>query len=514
MLLLITGYQSTRYLKAILATTWRRRRIHQQYQQQSFCRRRLLHHHHHNHQVFASCLPGLEPILEDELSSLGFVTKTTTTTTTTTEEERKRKSRGGRGSGSGGGGGIEFEISKDKDITKELFRCHLYLGTASHLYLRVGNQFRATGMKELYRKVSKLDLFWKKYLNIIKNDNNNIKFNIRVKATKSRLYHTGGIAERVQKGIEKALGYNKSTTTMTTAMTSPIIIRSNNNNNQDDDDNDDDIDNDNNDCNDDDCDDKNIIINILVRIHKDIVQLSIDTSMTPLHKRGYRLEGSKAPLREDLAYALVYPYCRNNSSSNNNNDHDDDESSFLPAANKKMKIIKVIDPFCGSGTIILEAAALLYGLPPGRLRPPPLVGTKLQNDNEWYKMIQRCVVVIEQQEQKKKQQQQRQQILLVGLDRNQGAIDISKRNSYRAGLSNFVNFQQGSIGTTSSSDWFLPSQEKEEKEEENDDGDSYNNNNNNTNEEVVIVVTNPPFGHRISSTNRSKSSSSTQGKNI
>ena len=79
------------------------------------------------------------------------------------------------------------------------------------------------------------------------------------------------------------------------------------------------------------------IINVLVRIHKDIVQLSIDTSTTPLHKRGYRLEGAKAPLREDLAFALVYPYCHNNNNNNNNNN----DSSL-----SSKRITRVIDPFC------------------------------------------------------------------------------------------------------------------------------------------------------------------------
>ena len=75
-------------------------------------------------------------------------------------------------------------------------------------------------------------------------------------------------------------------------------------------------------------------------IFKDVAHLMIDTSGVALHKRGYRPEAGAAPLRETLAAALVY------------------------TARPKEDIL-FWDPFCGSGTIAIEAAMLVSGRAPG-----------------------------------------------------------------------------------------------------------------------------------------------------
>lgn len=75
-------------------------------------------------------------------------------------------------------------------------------------------------------------------------------------------------------------------------------------------------------------------------IFKDIAHLMIDTSGVALHKRGYRPEAGAAPLRETLAAALVY------------------------TARPKEDIL-FWDPFCGSGTIAIEASMLVSGRAPG-----------------------------------------------------------------------------------------------------------------------------------------------------
>lgn len=71
--------------------------------------------------------------------------------------------------------------------------------------------------------------------------------------------------------------------------------------------------------------------------------LSFDTSGDPLHKRGYRQEGGEAPLRETLAAAL------------------------LKIANYQAEDI-LIDPCCGSGTFLIEAALMASRIPPGVFR--------------------------------------------------------------------------------------------------------------------------------------------------
>ena len=79
---------------------------------------------------------------------------------------------------------------------------------------------------------------------------------------------------------------------------------------------------------------------IVVRLVDDKCTVSVDSSGELLHKRGYRLAVAKAPLRETLAAALLMA------------------SGWDTSA-------PLLDPFCGSGTIPIEAALMRLGLPPG-----------------------------------------------------------------------------------------------------------------------------------------------------
>ena len=79
---------------------------------------------------------------------------------------------------------------------------------------------------------------------------------------------------------------------------------------------------------------------IVVRIVHDRVMVSVDSSGAPLHQRGWRLDQGPAPLRETLAAAALLA------------------SGWDGAA-------PLVDPLCGSGTIVIEAALLAAGRPPG-----------------------------------------------------------------------------------------------------------------------------------------------------
>jgi len=83
--------------------------------------------------------------------------------------------------------------------------------------------------------------------------------------------------------------------------------------------------------------------NIQVSLLKDLVTLTVDSSGVGLHKRGYRAEGGEAPLKETLAAALVTL------------------SVWSPDQ-------ILIDPMCGSGTILIEAAMLARNIAPGLKR--------------------------------------------------------------------------------------------------------------------------------------------------
>ena len=76
---------------------------------------------------------------------------------------------------------------------------------------------------------------------------------------------------------------------------------------------------------------------------KDNVSFMIDTSGTPLHKRGYRPESVAAPLRETLAAAIAY-------------------------ISRPRENVLLWDPFCGSGTIAIEAAMMMANRAPGMRR--------------------------------------------------------------------------------------------------------------------------------------------------
>lgn len=79
-------------------------------------------------------------------------------------------------------------------------------------------------------------------------------------------------------------------------------------------------------------------------IFNDEATVMIDTSGTPLHKRGYRRESNGAPIRETLAAAIA-------------------------ATSRPRENVLFWDPMCGSGTIAIEAARLMKNIAPGKSRP-------------------------------------------------------------------------------------------------------------------------------------------------
>ncbi|MCC5834106.1 MAG: hypothetical protein JJU20_05175 [Opitutales bacterium] len=84
-------------------------------------------------------------------------------------------------------------------------------------------------------------------------------------------------------------------------------------------------------------------IHILVHLNGDEVTLSLDTSGTPLFKRGYRVEHGIAPLKEDLAAGMLQ----------------------MSGWDQKSPLL---DPMCGSGTFLFEAWMLAAGIPPNAHR--------------------------------------------------------------------------------------------------------------------------------------------------
>jgi putative N6-adenine-specific DNA methylase len=244
---------------------------------------------------------------------------------------------------------------------------------------------------------------------------------IRVTTTKSKLFHTDAVAERVQAAIYESLGRDEE------------VPKHKSNN--------------------DDANGNNLLsmdpdkkVRLTVRIVKDMVVMSIDTSYTPLHRRGYRLETAKAPLREDLAFALLML------------------SGWRPQydGRQDLKFRGLLDPFCGSGTIVIEGASMVAGLPPGRLRPAPLGGTQLFDPLRWKTLLDDKVPL-----------EPHSHVIICGSDRDAGAVSAAMSNAERAGVRELIDFRKAALRSNL---WF----------EDPLRAPNY-----------PLVVTNPPFGLRI-----------------
>jgi putative N6-adenine-specific DNA methylase len=144
---------------------------------------------------------------------------------------------------------------------------------------------------------------------------------------------------------------------------------------------------------------------IQVSLLKDIATLTIDTSGDALHKRGYRDRSVEAPLKETLAAALI-------------------QLSFW---NKDRLLL---DPFCGSGTIPIEAAMIGKNIAPGLDRnfaseEWPRVKKEYWSEarREAFKSIKSNI-----------------KLNIMGFDINRHAIDIARENAANFGLEDDITF--------------------------------------------------------------------------
>ena len=142
-------------------------------------------------------------------------------------------------------------------------------------------------------------------------------------------------------------------------------------------------------------------------IFKDIAHLMIDTSGVALHKRGYRTEAGAAPLRETLAAALVMTA-------------------------RPREDILFWDPFCGSGTIAIEAAMLVSGRAPGLNRA--FAGESFANIAHplWDAAREEAMARIRTD----------CQFEVYASDIDEDILDITYENALRAGVEEYINIFQ------------------------------------------------------------------------
>jgi putative N6-adenine-specific DNA methylase len=173
------------------------------------------------------------------------------------------------------------------------------------------------------------------------------------------------------------------------------------------------------------------VYKIEVGILKDIVTLTVDTTGPGLHKRGYREEAGEAPLKETLAAALV-----------------------LLTKWDTSKILA--DPFCGSGTIPIEAAMIAKNIAPGLYRS--FVSEEWPNFNKkvWTEVRRHAHTIINDKE-----------ITIYASDIDKRVLNKARDNARNAGVSECIYFKE------------LPVAEF---------GSTYS---------EGVIVCNPPYGERL-----------------
>ncbi|MGM0828089.1 MAG: THUMP domain-containing class I SAM-dependent RNA methyltransferase [Bacillota bacterium] len=174
------------------------------------------------------------------------------------------------------------------------------------------------------------------------------------------------------------------------------------------------------------------LFKIEVAIHKDVASITLDTSGQGLHKRGYRIGQGEAPLKETLAAALIQ----------------------LTTWNPDRPFV---DPFCGSGTIPIEAALIGQNIAPGFNREFLSENWPMMPAEVWEKTRLEAEDLANYD----------QPLEILGTDIDHRMIEVSKENAMEAGLGDLVKFKQMQVRDFTSE------------------------------LEYGIIVGNPPYGERL-----------------
>lgn len=141
---------------------------------------------------------------------------------------------------------------------------------------------------------------------------------------------------------------------------------------------------------------------------KDEVTVAIDTSGDSLHKRGYRTMAGKAPITETLAAALL----------------------MLTPWNRDRILV---DPFCGSGTFLIEAAMMAANIAPGMRRSFTAQGwTNLIEEHLWQDTMEEAGELVDADI----------SVDIQGYDIDGDVVKVARDNARRAGVSHLIHFQQ------------------------------------------------------------------------
>ncbi len=157
------------------------------------------------------------------------------------------------------------------------------------------------------------------------------------------------------------------------------------------------------------------LFNIAVSIKKDKAYITLDTTGEGLFKRGYRKGSGEAPLKETLAAGLV----------------------LLSRWRSKSYLI---DPFCGSGTILIEAAMIAKNIAPGINRQFTAMDWKFIDKTNWVKAnFEAKEKVISDDDERLAE------LKIFGYDIDEKVLRIARRNAEIAGVDGVIDFHQRDI---------------------------------------------------------------------
>jgi putative N6-adenine-specific DNA methylase len=236
-------------------------------------------------------------------------------------------------------GGVEFSGG-----LAEIYRANLWLRTAGRVLARVG-EVKATDFPDLFRRTVRLP--WGKFIRP------GTRIVVRAVSRRSRLNHTGRIAATVTEAVDRALGRPAP------AADGPEQL-------------------------------------VLVRFEEDVCLFSVDSSGRLLHRRGYRLEGAHAPLRETLAAGILQLVGWEGGTA-------------------------LVDPMCGSGTFVIEGALIAENRAPGLGRDFAFMHWPRYRPGLWEALMVEA-----------KRGVRESGVLLSGSDRDPAAVEAARRNAGRA----------------------------------------------------------------------------------
>ncbi len=248
-------------------------------------------------------------------------------------------------------GGVSFQA-----IARDLYRANLWSRVASRVLVRLG-EFKCRDFPEFYRQLLKLP--WGRFVRPERN------CQIRVSCRTSRLNHSGRVAQTVLAALDKVLDGRPGSSLSGEQL-------------------------------------------ILVRLENDQCTVSIDSSGELLHRRGYRKYTVDAPLRENLAAAILLKLGYDGSRP-------------------------LVDPMAGSGTFAIEAALIAAGIAPGRLRRFAFMGWPHYRSHVWTLCLQEPGVVAQPC------------AAITAVDCNPAAVSAARKNAVAAGVESLVRVEAGQM---------------------------------------------------------------------